>query len=319
MKARCKDLLNRAVAAMVAAIEVYNKPDFLYRGETFAILAANAWELLLKAKWLVNHDNKITSLYVREGKGEKRKRIKRTKAGNPMTHSLSYLAAKLSESSLLDKNVLVNLEVLEEIRDSAVHFYHPYPRLAERLQEIAMAAVKNFNTAVSDWFKEDLSRFNFYLLPLSFISPLTEGETVTSNQSVENFISFVNEQEQQAGDRESPYMVTVNVELKFVRSKSTTAAPVRVTNDPDAPAVRLTEDQIREKYPWDYQMLTQKCREKYEGFKTNVDYHKLRKKYDSDSRFVYVRRLDPENPKTPTKRFYNPAILREFDKIYSRK
>jgi len=78
----------------------------------------------------VNHGNRITSLYVREGKGEKRKRIKKTKAGNPMTHSLSYLAAKLSEWSLLDKNVLGNLEILEEIRDSAVHFYHPYPRLA---------------------------------------------------------------------------------------------------------------------------------------------------------------------------------------------
>ena len=35
---------------MIAAIEVYNKPDFLYRGETFSILAINSWELLLKAK-----------------------------------------------------------------------------------------------------------------------------------------------------------------------------------------------------------------------------------------------------------------------------
>jgi len=129
----------------------------------------------------------------------------------------------------------------------------------------------------------------------------------------------VNEQERQVEEHKSPYMVTVNVELKFVRSKSATAAPVRITNDPDAPAVRLTEEQIREKYPWDYQILTQKCREIYKEFKTNIDYHKLRKKYDSDSRFVYVRKLDPENPKTPIKRFYNPAILKELDKIYSRK
>ncbi|MNR59580.1 hypothetical protein D3C85_1808640 [compost metagenome] len=33
MKARSKGLLDRAVAATVAAIEIYNKPDFLYREE----------------------------------------------------------------------------------------------------------------------------------------------------------------------------------------------------------------------------------------------------------------------------------------------
>lgn len=51
MKARSKELLDRAVAATVAAIEIYNKPDFLYREESFAVMAINGWELLLKAKW----------------------------------------------------------------------------------------------------------------------------------------------------------------------------------------------------------------------------------------------------------------------------
>jgi hypothetical protein len=39
MKARSKQLVDRAVAATVAAIEIYNKPDFQYRNETFAVLA----------------------------------------------------------------------------------------------------------------------------------------------------------------------------------------------------------------------------------------------------------------------------------------
>lgn len=41
------ELAHKAVAAAVASIEVYNKPDFYYREETFAILMTNAWELLL--------------------------------------------------------------------------------------------------------------------------------------------------------------------------------------------------------------------------------------------------------------------------------
>jgi hypothetical protein len=48
-----KKLLDQAIAAMIAAIEVYNKPDFKYRDESFAILAINAWELLIKARWLM--------------------------------------------------------------------------------------------------------------------------------------------------------------------------------------------------------------------------------------------------------------------------
>ena len=33
MKARSKELLDRAIAATMAAIEIYNKPNFLYREE----------------------------------------------------------------------------------------------------------------------------------------------------------------------------------------------------------------------------------------------------------------------------------------------
>lgn len=49
MKARSKELLDRAVAATVAAIEIYNKPDFLFREEAFAINGSRATSLLLTA------------------------------------------------------------------------------------------------------------------------------------------------------------------------------------------------------------------------------------------------------------------------------
>src|SRR5208283_3351467 len=41
-------LVEKAIDAAISAIEVYNKPRFRYREETFAILMLNAWELLLK-------------------------------------------------------------------------------------------------------------------------------------------------------------------------------------------------------------------------------------------------------------------------------
>ena len=106
MKARSKELLDRAVAATVAAIEIYNKPDFLYREEAFAVLAINGWELLLKAKWLADHQNKVSSLYVmeprtkRDGTKSRKFQIKLTASHNPFTHSLDFLAENgPSESS----------------------------------------------------------------------------------------------------------------------------------------------------------------------------------------------------------------------------
>ena len=44
---------------MLAAIEVYNKPTFAYREESFAILAINSWELLLKARLLQLENNRL--------------------------------------------------------------------------------------------------------------------------------------------------------------------------------------------------------------------------------------------------------------------
>lgn len=48
---------------MLSAIEIYNKLDFKYREETFAILAINSWELLLKARLLKLNSYRINSIY----------------------------------------------------------------------------------------------------------------------------------------------------------------------------------------------------------------------------------------------------------------
>jgi uncharacterized protein DUF3644 len=111
MKARSKQLVDRAIAATVAAIEIYNKPDFQYRNETFAVLAVNGWELLLKAKWLLDHKNDIRSLYVvhtqkkKDGTLSKRAKIKETRSGNPFTHGIEFVAKRLVQQKELDEKL----------------------------------------------------------------------------------------------------------------------------------------------------------------------------------------------------------------------
>ena len=167
MKARSQELLEKSVSAMISAIEIYNKPDFKYREEAFAILAINFWELLLKAKWLKDNNNKIRSLYVyektkkKDGSASKIQAIKITGSGNPFTHSLEHLSAKLHESGVLNGLARHNIDALREIRDSSVHFYNRNTLFAIRLQEVGSACVKNFVQAGKDWFGLDLSCYNF--------------------------------------------------------------------------------------------------------------------------------------------------------------
>jgi len=317
MKARTRELLDRAVHALMAAIDVYNKPDFFYREEAFAILAVNAWELLLKAKWLADHGNRMQSLYVNAAKGgSSRPRYKRTRSGAKMTHGVEYLAKKLVEDGQLDHKVWDNLQALIEFRDTAVHFYHRSAAISERVLELGLACVKNFASAAKDWFDEDFSQFKTYIMPLS-LNPLPSTLSVQLTRDEKAFAEYIESIRPDSEDPAASYAFAVNVELRFVRSKAKDALPVQVTRDPNALPVRLTEEEIREHYPWDYKELTNRCRKRYKNFKVNQKYHGIRKSLEADQRFAHERRLDPEKP-APRKIFYALAILNEFDKHYER-
>jgi hypothetical protein len=324
MKARSKELLDRAVAATVASIEIYNKPDFLYREEAFAVLAINGWELLLKAKWLADHGNKVSSLYVMEpctkkdGTKSKKLQIKPTRSGNPFTHSLDFLAKKLVETKAFDANAWANIQALLEMRDSSIHFYNRSGAFPVRLQEIGTASLKNFVAATKSWFGRDMSEFNFYLMPLSFVALPYQTEAVVLNHEEKKFLAFVEGLEPANDDANSPYSVTVNIDIKFTRSKAKDALGVNITNDPNAPSVRLTEEQIRERYPWDYDRLTSECRKRYSDFKAAQKYHDLRKRLLEDKRYGEIRFLDPGNPKSSKKPFFSPNIIQVFDKHYAK-
>jgi hypothetical protein len=325
VRARSKELLNRAIAATVAAIEIYNKPDFRYRDEAFAVLATNGWELLLKAKWLVIHGNRVRSLYVSEkattatGRPGKRVRIKKTRSGNAFTHSLDYLANELVQRKLLDPTVWKNIQALLEIRDSAIHFYNPGASFVMRLQEIGSASIKNFVAVVRGWFGRGLDEFNFYLMPLSFMTAPTSVDAVMLHPEEQRFLSYLNLLEKET-TTDTRFSVALKVQVSFIRSKANDALAVTVDNtDPKATKIQLTEEDVRQRYPWDYKKLTQECRNRYKSFKEDATYHKTRKTAMAKQQFGMVRLLDPGNPKSSKKAFFSPNIFSEFDKVYTKK
>ncbi|MCW1966491.1 MAG: DUF3644 domain-containing protein [Anaerolineae bacterium] len=322
MKARSQELLEKSLAAMVSAIEVYNKPDFKYREETFSILAINAWELLLKAKWLKDNNNKIRSLYVtekrvrRDGTPSKHSKVKMTASGNPFTHGLDYLARKMTETKVLAETAYNNLKALCEIRDSSVHFYNKSKLFAIRLQEVGSAAVINYSKASQSWFSADFSKYNFYLMPLAFVITQEPSQAVLLNKeekNVEKLISIL----ESTSDSSSDYRVSVNIELKFLKSKADDAVKVQVTNDPTAPKVQLTEEQLKDKYPLISSKLIQECSNRYTNFVKNQHFNNLIKKLKTDKNICYIRQLHPGNPKSVKTFWYSRAILNQLDKYYT--
>lgn len=93
----------------------------------------------------------------------------------------------------------------------------------------------------------------------------------------------------------------------------------KISNDPHAFPIRLEEKSILEKYPHDYDQLTEKLRQRYIDFKAANEYHRLRKQLKEDKSYCITRLLDPGNPKSAKKDFYSPLILKEFDKYFTKK
>ncbi len=323
--ARSVRLLQKADAALLSAIEVYNRPTFAYREETFSILALNAWELLLKAKLLAEHSNKLRCLHsfeprtTKAGEPSSKKYLKRNRSGTPTTHSLWKTITELENKTAVrvDSRIKSNLEALVEIRDNAVHFVVASPQLAK---QVLAAAVRNFVELARQWFQHDLSGRHFFLMPIGFVDAPDTAAGLDLSRDESKLISFLAQLASSgAQGAASAFNVTLEVNLSFKRTTSTAALAVSITDDPTAPQVALTEDDFKKIYKWTYQQLIDQLKKRYVDFKVNSKFSAIKKPLLADPKYVRPRFLDPDNPKSGRKDFYSPTVLAEFDKHYTRK
>lgn len=324
---RSMKLVRKSEAAMISAIEVYNKPDFKYREETFAILMLNAWELLLKGKFVAANGNHVRCLYVyekrqtRKGTLSRKLYLRKNRTGNTHTIGLGRVIAELENKTSIRVPVEVkaNLDALTEIRDNAVHYLNASHQLAKQILEIGTASVKNFIDLTKIWFGYDLSKYNLYLMPIAFVSS-PQATALSLSPDEENLVSYLARLVRDSQNEESTdFHVSLAVNLSFTRSSEDAVALVGVTDDPTAPKVHLTEEDIRKAYPWDYAELTKRLKTLYLDFKLNQKFYDIKKPLMQDSRYVKSRYLDPGNPNSAKKNFYNPNIIGEFDRHYTRR
>lgn len=316
--------VDKAEAAMTAAIEIYNKPSFAYREETFAILALNALELLMKGRIIQKRGGKAKSVWVMEqrktasGAVSRKMYFKRNRAGTPMSISLVQCLTDLEGMKDLAAAVKSNVFALMSIRDNSVHFITASPLLIKQIQEIAAASVKNFVTLARDWFRRDMTGSMHLMLPLSFIAGSTDPESVIVSENEESLIKYLKSlAEREAEDKESPFFAAIRLEVKIEKSSLPSASKVVFTNSPDAVKVHVTDEDRLKPYPWTHGQLCARLRTRYPSLKVNKAFNSLLQHLKKNPKYVKANYLDPQNRKGGVKFFYNPIIMDEFDRVYS--
>lgn len=222
----------------------------------------------------------------------------------------------------IDPSVRKNLELVCEIRDNAVHFFNKGIDISRAVQELGTACLRNYVVLVRQWFAIDMTEYNFFLMPLAFVTQEAVIQAISLNADERKLIQYLRIQSQIKPDDDAnagDFNVSLAMEFKFAKSKSDDAIKVKISTDADAMPVKLSEEDIREKYPWDYNILTTRLDKRYSDFKQNKNYHDIRKMLENDEKYCNERYLDPLKKKGIVKRFYNPNIMKEFDLYYTKR
>ena len=151
-----KVLRNNSRAAILAAIEIYNKPQIDYRDECFTILLVNAWELLLKA---ILSKNKQRIYYDKE----KNKPYRTYSIQDALVRAKIYFPPFISFEP-----VAQNINMLEIYRNNAIHFYNQRG-FGVIIYGLAQTSIINFKDLMYSVFNIDIANeMTINLLPLSF-------------------------------------------------------------------------------------------------------------------------------------------------------
>ena len=223
-----KKLLGNSKAAMIAAIEIYNRLTFKYRDECTVILLLNAWELMLKA---VLSKNKQSVFYPK-----KRNKPYRTLSWQ----DASSRAKEYFPNSVPHLPVQRNLEMLGIYRDNAVHFYNATD-FSVILYALTQTSIINFRDVLYEIFDIRLEdEINWQLLPLGMRPPidivtyLSGQSEATATSAARQFLSELARatEEVREADEDTGRLLTIfDVKLESVKKIGDADVVVGVVRD----------------------------------------------------------------------------------------
>lgn len=220
-----RKLLANAKAAMLAAIEIYNKPTALYREECAVILMLNAWELALKAIL----SKKKQSIYYPKKQNQPYRTLSWRDA---LQKAKPYFPSKIGYLP-----VEKNLDMLGIYRDDAIHFYNDAD-IATLFYGIAQASVKNLKDIVKHVFNENImEQVTWSILPIGtnppidLISYLSEPTGKDISEPAKQFLSKLtkaNRRVVNSNNDSGRLMTAFKVQLVSVKNERDADARVKV-------------------------------------------------------------------------------------------
>ena len=293
--------------ALLAAVELYNKPRAEYREQTVAFLLVNAWEILTKARIIQQSKGKIEAIY-------RRKRDSRRYERNSDGDILTIEIRGAMNQSGLPEEVKSNINGLIKVRNQAAHLGVLAPELKQSILEFSTASVQNFAKVYAEWFQDSIDAP--YLLPLGFVGT---AQTVVSKYPVRQrqLLKELSDLASSSDSSVSGYAIVMQIRVELNRGLSG-GGNIGLTSDPNVPKVSISDDEALKTFPTSYNELVDECRSCYPDFKQNNRFHSVMKNVHQDPTCTYERKLDPTTDKSSKKRFYNlKQTLARLDNEYA--
>lgn len=258
-----KRLVDNSLAAMLSAVEIYNKPQMTYRDEVTVMLIVNAWELALKAA--LRQTNR--SIFCKKERGESYRSIGIDDALGGMN------ANKLWPVEVDGAAVTANVKALTEYRDRAIHLYNAHG-LGAVIYPFLQQNVLNYRDFVLAKFKKDLAdSMTWQLLPLGATAPADAVQFMRVKKDaamVAEVEEFINElrslmDDAQASGGDMGRVATV-YDIHMQSQKKMTSADLVVAISPTADgriAIRKTDP--NQTHPFSATELVKRVNEKRKG------------------------------------------------------
>jgi hypothetical protein len=323
-------LLENAKAAILAGVEVHNKPIFPYRYEVCTVLVINAWELALKA--YIARELASVKLVREDG------------TAKPFPECLACVSSVLGRPFEATK---CNLEVLYEYRNKVVHFYHEDMDVV--VLGLLKASVLFFVEFLEEQFRQKLDeQVNLVLLPIGFTKPTSPLDFVSNRSAAKDSSEEVRTFLQSIGKRAETLMaqgiddsIIVNYSLALVNESRIKNADLiaainnavpqanviaihnivssgTVTFDASAKQIRIAEDSVfGSVFTETYDDVLRTARRRFSDFRQNARFNGIMAELKKDPSVRRTRLLNPRNPNGGGKDFYHRRIYDELAKHYT--
>ncbi len=167
-----RKLIGNSKAAMMAAIEIYNKPTFEYRDECTVILLLNAWELALKALLSKNKQ----SVFYRKKRGQPYRILSWQDA---WSKGEAYFPKAFPQSPIRK-----NLYFLSYYRNNAIHFYNE-KNFGIIIYSLAQTSIASYCSLLKNAFQIDLAnQVSWQLLPIGVRPPIDAMSYISSASNI---------------------------------------------------------------------------------------------------------------------------------------